>query len=67
MSAKSSRPEPGWYVAREGSVNWVIVVDALKSVWVPAHKTTIYYYDVGREPTWGDFELESVHESMGNN
>ena len=69
MSAKSSRPEPGWYISRNANADYIIVVNEAGSVWITTSTETprIYNYEyVDREPEWSTFNLEALNDSSSS-
>ena len=67
MSAKSSRPEPGWYLALSGDREYVVVVPAYDKMDVVAilmgeSKPYVYTYpSLGElDFPWNDYTLEKL-------
>lgn len=70
MSAKSSRPETGWYISRNENTDYIIVVSGPRSVWISTSTEIphIYYYELDddAEPEWDTFNLEALNDDSSS-
>ena len=75
MSAKSNRPEPGWYVAskRDDHMKYVVIVPTRRTcpvvaVYTDGNLIATYTYpinEIAKDFPWHDYTLEKLNESDG--